>query len=152
MKHERECEPCNDCYMKGCRCEQCTVEHRKHEKVKASRRRNPDLSGWDNPRVSPERARNHLIYLASKGIGTNAIHRQTGLKQSTISNIRLGRLKFILKQTETIIISQAVGMYNIDPHVANKTRTWVAKLGLPKPYRSKADLDLPDVEVEEHLV
>lgn len=98
----------------------------------------PD-SSWDNPLISAERARNHLIFLAQHGIGTNALSRKTGITSARISAIRSGNVVLILKDTERKIISQALGMYEIRPQDAKRAKKWADKLNLTEYTLSNKD-------------
>ena len=55
-------------------------------------------------------AREHLRWLSANGVGWRTVHEQTGLSQTAINNIRLGR--FRRSRRETIDAILAVGTHN----------------------------------------
>lgn len=128
MEHEIENhEPCVWCYKtRGCRCKLCSRANNAYEYERSHIRRRPDTD-WDNPKVPADRAQNHLRFLAAHGIGTNAVHRATGLHTTTITRIRDGRRTKISKKTEQTIIAQALGMYDIKPADATRARRFAEK-------------------------
>jgi hypothetical protein len=131
MEHKVEhCDPCTNCYKsKGCRCKLCNRANNAYEAERRRIRSRPD-SDWDNPFVSADRARNHLIFLAQHGIGVNALKRRTGIQTATLGAIRSGRKKKILRNTERKIISQAIGMYTIRPQDAIRAKRWADRQNL----------------------
>lgn len=98
----------HSCYSKGCRCEPCTVAHRDYsrEMQRRVRRVKQGLEDPPPPRtVDATVTRKHLQFLAKRGIGTQYIQEKTGMHRRNISNIRSGRQKNVLRETETRILN-----------------------------------------------
>lgn len=80
-------------YGHGCRCTPCREAHREYER-NAARRRRRIAYGFEVPvvkLVDSTEPRNHIIFLASQGIGLGAIANQVGTYRSTIQRIKRGK-------------------------------------------------------------
>lgn len=97
-------------YSRGCRCEGCREGHRtynRERKRRISRYKQGLGPEPESRQVSPDEARNHLLFLHSKGVSINAIADRTGLSEETLKKIRGGRSTFIFPSTEAAILSVA---------------------------------------------
>ena len=97
-------EPGQD-WTKGCRCDDCRIAAVTYNKVLERRRSKGIETLFDNTE-----AREHLRWLSANGVGWRTVHEQTGLSQTAINNIRLGR--FRRSRRETIDAILAVGTHN----------------------------------------
>lgn len=101
----------HNAYSKGCRCDECRAAHRVYER-NASRRRRRVMYGIETyqPRlVDAQPARDHVIFLTSKGIGLGAIAKQVGTQRSTIQYIKKGKYpRLSAKMSEKILSIPAI--------------------------------------------
>lgn len=67
------------------------------------RNRLPPASSW-GPRVDASRARRHLLWLQSNGVGKDPVADATGLVPNTVARIRVGRTRLIYARTESLIL------------------------------------------------
>lgn len=79
-------------YSKGCRCEKCRVAHRAYERNAARRRRRVKygIEAEKIRLVDSEETRQHVLFLASRGIGLGALAKQVGTNRATIQYIKRG--------------------------------------------------------------
>lgn len=82
-------------YSHGCRCEECLLAHRVYERNAARRRRRVGygIEAPSEKKMDATPVREHVIFLASKGIGLGAIASSVGVPRSTIQNIKRGTYK-----------------------------------------------------------
>lgn len=105
----------NNCYVRGCRLPQCTEAHRLYERNGWRERNRPDGARRRNRRVKPTKAVEHLVWLASRGIGYKRVAELTGLAEPTIRLIRQGKRKYIMSDVERRIMG--VGTHAAKPYV-----------------------------------
>lgn len=94
-------------YSHGCRCEACVLAHRKYER-EASRKRRRIRYGIElpsNKKTDAQPVREHILFLASKGIGLGAIANQIGTHRATVQYIRRGRYKNISTELANKILA-----------------------------------------------
>jgi len=98
-------------YVAGCRCESCVIANRIYARDLA---RHHSRVRWGiethtDPLVDVTEARNHLLWLRSRGIGLRRLHNTTGIARSTLNEIRSGRRSRITLATANRIV--AVGLH-----------------------------------------
>lgn len=98
------CSPCYNCYRKGCRCDGCRASHAERNKLAARKRRRPD-ENWANKRVDPKRAREHLLFLKSKGFLPSMVAAHLGLRYHSMVDIVNGKRTYIHQSREKLILS-----------------------------------------------
>jgi hypothetical protein len=98
-------------YVAGCRCEPCVIANRTYSRNhdRHHRRVRWGIETHTNPLVDATEARNHLLWLQSRGIGLRRLHNVTGIARSTLNEIRSGRRNRITRPTANRII--AVGLH-----------------------------------------
>lgn len=87
-------------YSHGCRCTECIEGHRIYER-NAARRRRRIRYGIEEPtsrKVDASEAREHIIFLTSKGIGLGSIASQIGTNRATVQYIKRGEYQNITKK------------------------------------------------------
>lgn len=110
-------EPGRD-WTKGCRCDDCRVAAVTYNKIRERRRSKGIETLFDNTE-----AREHLQWLSANNVGWRTVHQQTGLSQTAIRNIRLGRSR--RSRRETIDAILAVGTHNRADHaLVDAGPTW----------------------------
>lgn len=94
-------------YSHGCRCDACVKGHRDYEREAARRRRRVryGIEVAPQKKTSSEPAREHILFLASKGIGLGAIANQVGTNRATIQYIKRGKFKNISTQLSNKILA-----------------------------------------------
>jgi hypothetical protein len=98
-------------YVAGCRCQPCIVANRiyarnwerHHSRVRWGIETHTDRL------VDVTEARNHLLWLQSRGIGLRRLRDATGLSRSNLTEIRIGRRTHITRTTANRIV--AVGLH-----------------------------------------
>lgn len=88
-------------YNQRCRCEPC----KKAQRLYAAELRARHAIGQANPIVSATRARNHIWRLKKAGVGQVWLHRASGVRLTTIQEIRTGKKRRIRKDTERAILA-----------------------------------------------
>ena len=88
----------------GCRCFDCSRATVLYEKRRIAAR-----SRGEAPFVDTERARAHLNWLSTVGVGTRAVAERTGLARTTIMRILSGQVTKIRPATETKILAVHTG-------------------------------------------
>jgi len=94
-------------YSKGCRCEKCRIGHRNYERNAARRRRRVKY-GIEVEKIrliDAEETRQHILFLASKGIGLGAIANQVGTNRATIQYIKRGKWPRITVELSSKILA-----------------------------------------------
>lgn len=84
-------------YSHGCRCQQCRRAHAIYER-NAARRRRRIRYGIEKPverYVDASEARDHLKFLASRGVGLGSVSKVVGVHTTNLHKIRSGRTKRI---------------------------------------------------------
>jgi hypothetical protein len=97
-------------YSKGCRCEPCRVAHRLYERQK-NRERSREKMGLELRPVrfvDPAEARDHLLFLRSKGVGSRAVAEKTGFSHHFIQSVANGRAKRIGKKYADSILAVSI--------------------------------------------
>lgn len=85
-------------YVLGCRCDICfKAEQAYHREY---RRKNPQLR-----KISADKVREHIILLASYGVGQNAVADACGVGPATVKKIRQGKQQKIYARTAQRILS-----------------------------------------------
>lgn len=85
-------------YSKGCRCDSCRTAHRIYERnrTRQVRRERQGIEPRVHRFVSTDEAKEHLLFLRSKGIGLTGISIRSGVDRSSLQQIVAGRKKKIL--------------------------------------------------------
>jgi hypothetical protein len=98
-------------YVAGCRCEPCVIANRTYARNldRHDRRVRWGIETHTNPLVDATEARNHLLWLQSRGIGLRRLHNVTGLSRTTLHEIRSGRRSRITRNNANRIV--AVGLH-----------------------------------------
>jgi hypothetical protein len=86
---------------KGCRCRECASAWSVYNKQLVRRRRRGELI---DPLIDAAEAREHLLYLQSRGVGDSWIETATGLSRPTIDRVRNGRNQRIRPSTAQAIM------------------------------------------------
>ena len=90
----------NGSYVRGCRCEDCRQAHAAY--TAAHRKAHPDPeAGY----VPADRARAHLLFLASHGVGLKAVNAATDIGLPIIIGVRNGSRLRLQKRTEKKILA-----------------------------------------------
>jgi hypothetical protein len=90
------------CYKThGCRCKPCKVRVAKDERSRYRAKQN----GTYRAMTTPDRAREHINMLHSKGMSQLGLSRVTGLAPATLKDIREGDVATILHSTERAILA-----------------------------------------------
>lgn len=94
-------------YSHGCRCDACIKGHRDYEREAARRRRRVryGIEVAPKKKISSASAREHILFLASKGIGLGAIANQVGTNRATIQYIKRGKYKNISTELSKKILA-----------------------------------------------
>jgi DNA-binding Xre family transcriptional regulator len=94
-------------YSRGCRCEKCKIGHRVYERNAARHRRRVKygIEQQTSNFVDATEAREHILFLASKGIGLGAIAAQAGSHRSNIQRIKRGQVKKVSIATNRKILA-----------------------------------------------
>lgn len=98
-------------YSKGCRCEPCRLGHREYERNQSRVRRREEQGIEMRPQthVDVTEAREHLIFLRSKGVGLVQISKKTGLSKNYIQMVCRGEIsKMAIKTSEKILALPAI--------------------------------------------
>lgn len=106
-------------YLGGCRCLPCRAANARYE----GRRIRARLSGDWNGIVSAGRARRHLLALSRSGVGRRTVADISGVPQSIVHQIKLGRRRRIRARTERrifLVNSRAMNQARLVP----ADRTW----------------------------
>jgi len=88
-------------YLGGCRCLPCRGAYSQYE---TDRQREIKESGRKTGYVSADEAREHLIMLSKNGVGRRSVHHASGVADSILHEIKLGRRKRIFAKTEHRIL------------------------------------------------
>jgi hypothetical protein len=91
-------------YMGGCRCNECRRANSDYEKMRQEARKNGDWNGI----VSAKKASQHLLLLASQGVGRRSVGAATDIADSILTQIRNGTRKNIRARTERKILAVTV--------------------------------------------
>ena len=105
-------------YVAGCRCEPCVIANRIYARNldRHHRRVRWGIETHTQPLVDATEARNHLLWLHSRGIGLRRLHNVTGLSRSTLNEIRIGRRNRVTSATANRIV--AVGLHRFTRKVS----------------------------------
>lgn len=93
-------------YSHGCRCQQCKQAHAVYER-NAARRRRRIRYGIEEPverYIDASESREHLKFLASKGVGLGSVSQVVGVYRTNLHKIRSGRTKRITPQLNSKIL------------------------------------------------
>ncbi len=88
-------------YLGGCRCLPCRGAYSQYE---TDRQREIRESGRKTGTVSASEAREHLIRLSKNGVGRRSVHHASGVSDTILHEIKLGRRKRIFAKTEHRIL------------------------------------------------
>jgi hypothetical protein len=94
-------------YTAGCRCERCRTAQRTYvrEWLRKEARIRYGIEERIDPYIDATEARDHLIWLQSKGIGRRLAAQHARLAPSTITKIRTGTIKTIRPETAARILA-----------------------------------------------
>ena len=107
-------------YVKGCRCEPCTIANRVYARERYRARR---LKGDWNGLVSAEDARRHLLRLSRAGVGIRSVQAASDVSRTILVEVKQGRRTQIRRRTERRILavdSTAIA----DGTIVDARRTW----------------------------
>lgn len=107
-------------YMAGCKCFQCRRANSDYERERGAARARGEWNGI----VSAERAREHLLALRRKRIGTRAISATTDVSRTQLNNILAGRQTQLRAQTERRILACTREAARGDRHLVPAGPTW----------------------------
>jgi len=88
-------------YLGGCRCLPCRGAYSRYE---AERVQEIRRTGRRTGVVSAQRAREHLLELSKKGVGRRSVHFASGVADTILHEIKLGRRERIFGSTEYKIL------------------------------------------------
>lgn len=88
-------------YVGGCRCDPCRAANAAYERDRIEARKNGDWNGF----VPADRARQHMLELAEKGVGRRAVGAASDVADSILMAIRSGEKKQIRARTEKKILA-----------------------------------------------
>lgn len=107
-------------YMAGCRCDECRKANSRYESERQKARRNGDWNGV----VGTEKARRHIEWLASKGLGRRAIAAAADVGENLIVELRAGRKTGLRARSEKAILAVTPAMAS-DRALVPAGPTWV---------------------------
>lgn len=107
-------------YLAGCRCAECRAANTSYARQRERAIRAGDWNGL----VSADRARAHMLALASQGIGRRAVQAATDVADSILSKIRAGTRTQIRASTERAILAVTPEMAS-DHALVDARPTWV---------------------------
>lgn len=125
-------------YVKGCRCEPCTVANRDY-----ARNRERHLTrvryGIEVPAqkfVDAAEARQHLLWLRSFGVGLRTVSQHTGLGRTALHQIATGETRRVHVDTERKILDLLRDTSNrqvlVDASLTWKRIAWLQQQGWSK--------------------
>jgi len=112
-------------YLGGCRCLPCRAANARYESHRIRARRAGDWNGL----ISAGRARRHLLALSRSGVGRRTVAEISGVPQSIVHQIKLGRRRRIRARTERrifLVNSRAMNQARLVP--AHRTWRMIARL------------------------
>lgn len=121
-------KPKHNCYNDGCREPVCVAFHNEYTRRNNNRRKNKDIYGWDNPNVDATEAREHLLFLFSKGIPADQIGLHIGRSKRSLLEIRRGRVKYIRKETHNKIVACGTHMFTPTIETQKAYRAYLARM------------------------
>lgn len=107
-------------YLRGCRCRECKEAHAAYARGYRRMKR----AGFPSVLVDAGRAREHMRWLTSKGVGREAVRISTDLPDQTLRRIRTGVKKRIDARSEEKILKVTPEMA-LDHALVPAGRTWV---------------------------
>jgi hypothetical protein len=125
-------------YVKGCRCEPCTLANRVYERERDRHARRVAY-GIEVPQVrfvNAKETREHLIWLQSIGIGLRTVAKETGLGRTALTEIRKGITRRVAVETEAKILALHRGVRHgaliVDAAPTLKRLDWLQGQGWSK--------------------
>lgn len=112
-------------YVRGCRCEPCTVANRVYAR-ELDRHHRRVAYGIEEPvvrLVDATETREHLLWLRSFGVGKRTVHKLTGISTTTLWEIARGDTLKVHPDTETKILELWRDTRN-DAMIVNADSTW----------------------------
>ena len=112
-------------YVRGCRCEPCTVANRVYAR-ELDRHKRRVAHGIEDPVVrfvDATETREHLLWLRSFGVGKRTVHKLTGISTTTLWEIARGDTLKVHPDTETKILDLWRDTRN-DAMIVNADSTW----------------------------
>lgn len=100
-------------YMSGCKCFYCRRANSDYERERQVARMNGDWNGI----VDAAPARAHLVRLSHAGIGRRQVMALTGVGDTVLHEVKIGKKLRIRKRTERLIL----GVMDIDANKAGST-------------------------------
>jgi hypothetical protein len=107
-------------YLAGCRCAECRAANTAYARQRERAIRAGDWNGL----VSADRARAHMLKLASQGIGRRAVQAATDIADSILFKIRAGTRTQIRASTERAILAVTPEMAS-DHALVDARPAWV---------------------------
>lgn len=116
-----EHEPSHSCYSRGCRLSECREAHARYERDRKRERSRPDGRGLNVTLVDATEVRNHLLWLASKGVGIRQIEQVSGVSSAALKDIRRGKARRVHSSTANRVLGIHLGRvrqnrYGAHPH------------------------------------
>jgi hypothetical protein len=111
-------------YMAGCRCDACRAAHRNYNRewLRKEARIRYGIEERINRLVDATEAREHILWLGTKGIGRRVVAQHAKLTPSTIVKIRNGQIRNVHPETAARIL--AVNLSHLPPRATvDGTRT-----------------------------
>jgi hypothetical protein len=125
-------------YVRGCRCEPCTVANRYYAR-NLDRHHRRVTHGIEEPVVrfvDATEAREHLLWLRSFGVGKRTVNKLTGIGVTTLWEITKGETLKVHPDTETKILDLWRDTRNnamiVDASQTWKRITWLQQQGWSK--------------------
>jgi hypothetical protein len=122
-------------YIGGCRCDQCKAANSTYERERLQARKNGQWNGL----VPADRARQHMLNLAEKGVGRRAVGAASDVADSILVGIRSGEKKQIRAETERKILAVTIEAAS-DRALIPAKPTWVLINKMLKWGHTKAEL------------
>jgi hypothetical protein len=104
------------CYSRGCRDAACRQAHAVYERDRKRERTRPDGTGVRYALVDATECRQHLLWLASKGVGIKQAMKVSGVAASTLKNIRRGKTVAVRSTTANEILGIHLGLVERNEH------------------------------------
>jgi len=125
-------------YVRGCRCEPCTVANRDYARNRERHVRRV-THGIEAPVVrfvDATETREHLLWLRSFGVGKRTVNKLTGIGVTTLWEITRGDTLKVHPDTETKILDLWRDTHNdamiVDADITWKRITWLQQQGWSK--------------------
>jgi hypothetical protein len=94
-------------YMSGCRCDACRAAHAAYNRewLRKEARIRYGIEERINPLVDATEAREHILWLGTKGLGRRLVAKHAKLTPSTVIKIRNGQIRNVHPETAARILA-----------------------------------------------